>query len=75
MKAISGSPQMEGWRLQTCPFLGEVYEFRSKIQLGLRFLYFKFKPDRYYWGCIQIFRAMILSLTPIVTESVHAQIV
>lgn len=43
--------------------------------LWYRFLYFKFKPHRYYWGCVHLLRSGLISLTPLITNKPHLQIV
>jgi len=43
--------------------------------LWFRFLYFKFKPHRYYWSCVHLVRSSLLTFTPIIAESPHLQIV
>ncbi len=39
------------------------------------FLYWKFKPQRYFWGVALPLRSLLFCLTPVVSRSPHLQVV
>mmetsp|Transcript_25228 Transcript_25228/g.81538 ORF Transcript_25228/g.81538 Transcript_25228/m.81538 type:complete len:1013 (-) Transcript_25228:473-3511(-) len=39
-----------------------------------RFLFVRFKPDRYYWGVVQLVRSLVFALIPVIVASPHGQV-
>merc|ERR1711971_225246 len=37
-----------------------------------RFLVFKFRPSRFYWGILLLLHGMAISITPVLFDSTHA---
>jgi len=53
------------WRAPMMSIRSETNDFFTE---STQFLFQRFRPDRWYWGCVQLVRSFLLSLIPVIVQ-------